>query len=64
MNDFIQCVQKMREYQRQYFEAARKGMSSVAKQVLPHAKAYEAKVDAMIKEMKGESNNTQQTMFK
>jgi uncharacterized protein Yka (UPF0111/DUF47 family) len=63
MNDFIQCVTKMREYQRQYFEAARKGMSSAAKQVLPHAKAYEAKVDAMLKEIKGEVNNTQVKMF-
>jgi uncharacterized protein Yka (UPF0111/DUF47 family) len=63
MNEFLTCVEKMRDYQRQYFEAARKGMSQAAKMILPHAKAYEAKVDAMIKEMKGEVNNTQVKMF-
>lgn len=63
MNDFIQAVAKMREYQRQYFEAARKGMPSVAKQVLPHAKAYEARVDKMLQEMQGEIPATQKELF-
>ncbi len=62
-SDFITIVEKMREYQRQYFEASRKGMKTVALQVLPHAKAYEAKVDHMLKEMKGEVSNTQQELF-
>lgn len=60
---FIETVAKMREYQKQYFEAARKGMPGTAKMVLPHAKAFEAKVDSMLKEMKGEVNNTQQSLF-
>jgi t-SNARE complex subunit (syntaxin) len=60
---FIETVTKMREYQCQYFEAARKGMPGTAKMVLPHAKAYEAKVDAMIKEMKGENVNSQSELF-
>jgi hypothetical protein len=63
MTDFIATVSKMREYQRQYFEAARKGMAGTAKMVLPHAKAYEAKVDHMIKEMSGEIPATQKELF-
>lgn len=62
MNDLITLVTKMREYQRQYFESARKGMPSVAKQVLPHAKAYEAKVDKLLAEIKG-SSVTQNELF-
>jgi hypothetical protein len=63
MNELIVLVAKMREYQKQYFEARRKGMPTVAKQVLQHAKDYEARVDKMLQEMQGEIPATQKELF-
>lgn len=63
MNEFITCVQKMREYQKQHNEALHKKMYVAASSILKQKKDYEARVDRMISEMQGTIVNTQKELF-
>jgi hypothetical protein len=49
--DQLALVAKMREYQKQYFEAKSKNMHVTAASLIKHCKAFEAKVDKMIAEL-------------
>ena len=61
---FIQTVTKMRDFQKQYFEAQRRKMYATAGQILPQAKAYEAKVDRMLADMANATSPNQIDLFK
>jgi hypothetical protein len=63
MNDFIQTVAKMREYQKQHTEAIHKKMYVAAGSILKSKKDYESRVDRMIQEMQGDVPVTQKELF-
>jgi vacuolar-type H+-ATPase subunit H len=60
---FITAVAEMRKLQKDYFDAARKGFSSAARGILPHAKDAEGKVDRMLQELTGQETKNQIKMF-
>jgi hypothetical protein len=61
--DLFKAVSFMRKYQKEYFEARRLNQAVSATEALRKAKAFEARVDEMLKELAGEANPNQTELF-
>lgn len=61
--EFVKLVTEMRSYQRQYFEAHKKGLHKAAVELLRQAKALERQVDSAIEELTGILSDNQIKMF-
>jgi hypothetical protein len=63
LNDLVLSVKYMRQYQKQYFEARKKGLQIAANDALRKAKGFEARVDGLLAEIAG-TNTAQQELFR
>lgn len=61
-NDLLRLVTHMRQHQKQYFEARRLNQQVAATEAIRKAKAFEARVDELLKEVQ-RSENVQPELF-